>query len=595
VVPGVTSGVAVGVCIAALFLDGLVEDSQDPMRGLLISVVGKVLAWLSLGRCTKAYESLGAMFVEGSIARWYRAMLVAAACVFLATTMVAAANAAPPGPTLTLDPTSAGPTAVIRLSGSRFPSGMSVTVAWDGSTTGMPTTSTLPNGSFRVWVTIPTTATLGKHVLQTTAGATSASAAFQVITPTPSPTAIPASTVTSIPTPSPTAGSSYVFGTLLTDQSKATQEYAANVRVVELELGWDLYEPQDGVFSTTYSGQARTKLQAFQAAGLKVVLGVGLQYPPSWVFNYANSHYVNQFGSLSGEVNLTFNQALRLKAEQYIAKVAQDLGPTNFWAIRIGSGGSIESVYPDEQADGIHSNGYWGYDAAAQGGAGLPPMLVRTPFPGWLPGQTTYNAQAFTISQVQRWYDWYLGAMVDGINWQVNAYKADGYTGYLQVLMSGLGSRPDDYVTGINNRLNGTGDGNLTMGRAAVWNKVVDALATRQNVVIYVSSMADGSGSNDLCQSSDASVALSDPSIDYWSATRWISYNANRYGMLKTGENPGYSPTIGYGKTMMQTAAQQMQACRFQGLMWAHDVNLYDGTSGVTLIDYMATIAQYSP
>jgi hypothetical protein len=65
--------------------------------------------------------------------------------------------------------------------------------------------------------------------------------------------------------------------------------------------------------------------------------------------------------------------------------------------------------------------------------------------------------------------------------------------------------------------------------------------------------------------------------------------------MLKTGENPGYSPTIGYGKTMMQTAAQQMQACRFQGLMWAHDVNLYNGTSGVTLIDYMATIAQYSP
>src|SRR5207248_9244515 len=111
------------------------------------------------------------------------------------------------------------------------------------------------------------------------------------LTPTASPT--PSSTATATAVSTPTAGTSYLFGTLLTDQTKATQEYTANVRVVALELGWDNYEPQDGVFSASYATWAKQKLQAFQAAGMKVVLGVGLQYPPAWVYSYPNSRYVD--------------------------------------------------------------------------------------------------------------------------------------------------------------------------------------------------------------------------------------------------------------------------------------------------------------
>jgi hypothetical protein len=197
------------------------------------------------------------------------------------------------------------------------------------------------------------------------------------------------------------------------------------------------------------------------------------------------------------------------------------------------------------------------------------------------------------VAQVQQWYDWYLGAMVDGINWQVATYKRLGYTGGLQVLMPGLGSRPSEYTSAINGYLDGTGDPNHTMGRAAVWHKVIDAISDKQNVVAYVSSVADGSGGNDLCQAGDAAVSLGDSRINDWSATRWVSYLANRYGMAKNGENPGRTDTNSYGRSMMQAAAQQMQACGFQGLMWAHDSNLYDGASGVTLADYAAVIAQY--
>jgi hypothetical protein len=532
------------------------------------------------------------MFVLQNRSRWWKprrlkiVVLSATILSLLAGNALAASTPAQSGPTLTVNPTSGPPGGSATVSGTSFRKNTPVVLTWDGSNAGMPTTTTRGNGSFVVNITIPQS-TAGSHTIRATAGNLSASTTFTVGTATPTPAPTPMST------PTPTAGSSLLFGTLLTDPSKATQEYAANVRVVELEIGWDLYEPQDGVFNTNYSNQVKQKLQAFQAAGMKVVLGVGLQYPPSWVFNYPNSRYVNQFGTHSGELNLTFNQTLRQRAERYIARVAQDLGPSNFWAIRIGSGGLIEALYPDEW-DGVNWHSYWAYDAAAQTGAGLPATVPVSPYPGWKPGQTQYNGRSFSTSQVQQWYDWYLGAMVDGINWQIATYKRLGFTGYLQVLMPGIGSRPSEHSPAINNHLNGAGDGNGTMGRAAVWHQVLGALNDRQNVVAYISSMADGSGNNDLCQPTDATVSLTDPIVETWSATRWISYLANRYGMPRMGENPGRSPTNGYGKTMMETAAQQMKACGFQGLMWAHDSNLYDGTSGVTLNDYAATIAQYS-
>jgi hypothetical protein len=184
--------------------------------------------------------------------------------------------------------------------------------------------------------------------------------------------------------------------------------------------------------------------------------------------------------------------------------------------------------------------------------------------------------------------------MVDGINWQIGLYRQLGFNGYLQVLMAGIGSRPDEYSRSIASYLDGTGDPNATMGRAAVWNKVIDELTHDHDVVVYISSMADGSGHNDVCQQRDQAVDLNDRQIDTWSAARWISYNANRYGLLKMGENPGLSAADPvYSPGMLAAAARQMQACGLQGLMWAHDWNLYDGVGGVTLDAYAATIRQY--
>nr|MBA3234490.1 beta-galactosidase [Chloroflexota bacterium] len=382
-------------------------------------------------------------------------------------------------------------------------------------------------------------------------------------------------------TTNPAGSGSYLFGTLLTNASRSGTEAAAGVSVVHLELSWSNYESSDGVFNSTYAAQMRQRLATMRAAGLKVVLGAGLQYPPAWAYSYPNSRYVNQYGGTSRELNLTFNATLRAKATRYLRQIQADLGLNNFWAVRVGAGGAIETVYPAHNADQLRSNAYWAYDPAAQAGS---------PFPGWKPGQTTYQGRVFTSADVRTWYDWYVGALVDGVDWQLGAYRDLGFTGFLQVLLPGQGTRPLDYAKGIATYLDGSADGNRTMSRGAAWDRVLARIANKRNVVAYVSSMADGSGWNDVCQSSDAAVALTAPAIGLWSAARWTSYLADRYGLAKNGENPGFRDTTTYGLAMLDHATAQMKACGFQGLMWAHDDNLYSGTSGISLADYAQVI-----
>jgi hypothetical protein len=112
--------------------------------------------------------------------------------------------------------------------------------------------------------------------------------------------------------------------------------------------------------------------------------------------------------------------------------------------------------------------------------------------------------------------------------------------------------------------------------------------------------MADGSGvpQDDACHGAESSVNYeTDPQVNTWSAVRYITGLADKYGMLKSGENPGDGDPnrgVAYGLAMMQTTASQMHSCHFQGMFWACDPRLYDGTSGVTLQDYANIIASYN-
>ncbi len=420
----------------------------------------------------------------------------------------------------------------------------------------------------------------------------------------------------------------YLFGTLnvVTNQdgtvTNVDSATAAGLKTAELEVGWDWYETSDGTFSDpnvpgSYAWQKKQQLLQLVARGFKIVLSVNTQGWPQWVANLPGAQFRDQFGDVApNAVNYVFSQTVRSKAEAYIARVLSDMGVGNIWAIRVGSGWAAETLLPGETAAAGHTNEYWAFDANAQGmGSDRPATLAANPYPGWHPGDTTWDNNStivsFTPAMARTWLDWYIGALADEVNWQIRTFKAAGFTGYLQVLMPGWGTRPAEYTDSTDHLLNGIGDGTtdpangiggLSMnGEAAVWNKIMDDITDKSHVMIDISSVDDNSsqaygGVSNLCQSSDVTQPITNPQIIQWSSTRWIAYNADRYNLPKIGENPDRASTTAtnpYGPGMMRDSLQLVQSCGLRGLLWAFDSNLSDGVSGVTFSDYADAIAPY--
>ncbi len=400
-----------------------------------------------------------------------------------------------------------------------------------------------------------------------------------------SPTGRTARAAATAPTGTATgSGAAYAFGTLVTDPAHAATESAAGVKVAMLELSWQDYEPSRGQFNAGYASAMKKRMAALQAAGMKVTLGLGLHYTPSWVFSLPNSRFVAQDGTTSSEANLVFNQRLRDEAEAYFARVDADLDLGSFWAVRLTSGGGPEILYPG-------GGKYWAFDTNARGGADRPSSLAPDPYPAWKPGQRTIST-----SQVKQWADWYVGALDDTVAWQMRSLAGLGFAGYYQTLTPGSGTRPGTYASDVTNFL----PPSIT-GVGAVWDTFYAQLPVKKNVVAYVSSMADHSGHDDSCQSSDATVPLSSTATYSWSATRWVARIAAQYGLPVSGENPGWNYPATFNTFyadrsdagMMAAAFRQLTSCRMQGMYWAHDDKLWDGTLPFSL--YAARIAGTGP
>jgi len=411
----------------------------------------------------------------------------------------------------------------------------------------------------------------------------------------------------------------YLFGTLETDPARAAQECVAGVRVATQTVGWQNYERSAGVFNEAYMDDVMGRMKKDLAAGMKIVLSPALHYPPAWVMNLPGARYINQYGVAAPitwargyeEPNFIFSQTIRNQAALFEAHVMQRLaaviGLKNIWAVRYVNGSIGETIYPPAADQHGHTNSYWAYDVNAQGrdAGDRPAGIPANPFPGWQPGEATYQDQPFSTLQVEQWYTWYLNAHIEFVNWHTNLYRDPhgiNYQGYLILLTPGFGARAFEYTASIAHYLDGSQDVNATVARAAVWYKLFPALSARTKVIAYVSSLADSSGSpaDNLCRGGEAQVDYTtDPQVNNWSAARYITGLADKYGMLKNGENPGSGdpnrrPTNQNGLQTMQIAAAQMQSCHFQGMFWAHDINLYDDSVGVTLQNYAHIIAQYN-
>ncbi|AGL17164.1 hypothetical protein [Actinoplanes sp. N902-109] len=377
------------------------------------------------------------------------------------------------------------------------------------------------------------------------------------------------------------SGVHYTFGTLETLPGHAATEAAHGVGMAMMELSWAAYEPARDRFDEAYARAARDRLHGYETAGLRVTLGLGLHYPPDWVLAAPDSRFVDQHGARSPGVNLVFNQRLRDLARAYLSRLARDLDLRRFSAIRLTSGAEPEVLYPA-------GGSYWAFDPAAQNGPGRPPTLAPNPLPGWRPGD-----RSVSTADVRRWADWYVRALADVVTWQMRELTAAGFTGSYQILTPGVGSRPAEYDRDIAAYL----PDSIT-GVGAVWHLLYASLPPDERIVVYVSSMADEPGRAHTCEPGDRRVPLDDPRTGAWPATRWLARVAGAHGFRLNGENPGlnqparlnrhYADTSAAG--MMTASVREMVSCGFEGMYWAHDQQLWDGTTAFDR--YAALIAQ---
>jgi hypothetical protein len=378
-----------------------------------------------------------------------------------------------------------------------------------------------------------------------------------------------------------TQASGPVWGTLDSQPNDAATQYKGGVKMAMFEFNWGSFEPSKGVFSASYVSYMKGELASFQAAGQKITLGLGTQEPPFWVFSLANSTYVDQLGDVSTEADLVYSAAVRAAALVYFEQIAADFPLSDFWAIRLTSGGNREMLYPG-------GGTYWAFNPSALTGTGLPAGMTKNPDPAWKPGNSGLSA-----AQLTTWVNWYVGGLDDVTNWQMSSLSNLGFTGYYETVTPGDGTRPD--VLAQTEKANLPNDG--TTGLGAVWNLYYAQLINKVNVIAYISSVADQSGGNDSCQTSDDTLPLTSTDMDAWSATRWISRIAVADSLLIGGENPGYGLSSSlnsfYTDTsstgMMASAIRQARSCNFRVFYWANDIYLWDGTLPFT--NYVTDVA----
>lgn len=356
--------------------------------------------------------------------------------------------------------------------------------------------------------------------------------------------------VTQSHTSAAAAASGPWFGVLNADGQHASQERAAHVSVAALELNWSAYEPSNGSFDSSYVADRKARLQTLTGAGQNVILDLGMQYPPSWVFSLdGNTRFVNQYGDvwhsgISEDVpNSVFDQTVRAAQAAYISRVAADFGDS-FYAIRAGGLLQDELRYPPTSVNG-HSNAYWAFDGAAQAGS---------PVPGWKPGQAdTSKAAAFM--------NYYLDSLVNYQNWLLGQYRSHFASAWLQVLMPSWGIRPGDVEAAVARNLDGTTNaaswGTLSMGLD--WQRQVNALSDT-HVMLYATWLERGD---------DGSTA------NTMGPGHYVATLAASKGLPAAGENAG-----GDSAAQMSQMVDNARAWGLVGMMWLNESDLVGNVAG---------------
>jgi hypothetical protein len=356
-----------------------------------------------------------------------------------------------------------------------------------------------------------------------------------------------------------------IIGTLESDLAHVEATNQAGARAVVVGALWGRCEPQDGIFDPGSLGGLKQKIDAFRAGGKFVVLDLGVQYPPAWIFKNASSHFVDQYGHAyaptpDGDcgVNLVFSADMRAKLAAYIHALFAALG-SDFYAVRLGGGRYGELGYPGPSFGG-DKNCYWGFDDLAQGIApGLAEGVQPCPVAGWKPGMATPGHVS-----AQRFLDWYMDSMKNYHDWQIRELRRY-FAGPLLMLYPSIGGlRPgqlegavqDDCAGGTGPEKTGEVSRGFDMARFV-------AGISDPNVVVYTTWVDGFPG----CDDRSANPAR-------WNPAHFLASlaAAHQPPLPCGGENTGHPDSY----SNMAVTFQRLRDSHLCVLFWAFEPGLFD-------------------
>lgn len=355
------------------------------------------------------------------------------------------------------------------------------------------------------------------------------------------------------------------LGVLQPDPARAAELKAGGVSVVVLPVSWDSFQPKPHAVDETQVGSLRAAAAAYRAAGLHIVLELGVQYPPAWLHQLPHARYRNQHGDLfidtsSGlnVVNSVFNQSIRERQRDYVAAIFRHLGSD--WAgVRLGGGWYGEVNYPSAKFAG-KTNCYWAYDPVAQGEIpGLPAGMKPSPVPGWKPGQPSPGNDSARL-----FIEWYLDSLKNYHDWQIATVRAH-YKGPLMMLYPSWGIRPGQIDAAVAANLSGTtpAEQNGEIQRGFDFARFVGGIRDPQVWVQCTWLDSDPAWSDDTS---------ADPAR--WSPGKYLAHLARRHTppLKVSAENTG-----GGGMPALALSARRARELELTALFWAFAPALFDG------------------
>lgn len=356
-----------------------------------------------------------------------------------------------------------------------------------------------------------------------------------------------------------------LLGVLQPEPARAAELKAAGVTQVVLSVSWDRFQPEPHRFDSAYVAKLRADADAYRAAGLGVVLGLGIQYPPAWLRELPHARYQNQHGDAyidrapgKNVVNSVFNSSIRERQLEYTAAIFKHLGAD--WAgVRLGGGWYGEVNYPAAKFAG-KDNSYWAFDPIAQGKIpGLPAGVKPCPVPGWKPGQASRDHDS-----ARRFAAWYLESLQNYHDWQIATVRRH-YKGPLHMLYPSWGIRPGQLDAAIAADLAGTTppEKNGEIQRGFDFARFIGGIRDPQVWVqcTWLDSNPDWS---------DETSA--DPAR--WSPPKYLASLARRHNppLRVSAENTG-----GGGMPALKLSAKRIQELDMDALFWAFGPDLFDG------------------